>query len=61
MINIISVVIPTYNEEKNIEISKLEGLSSMIKGSFAGKTNENLKAWASRQLYLSVGVLLIVA
>lgn len=46
------------SKEKNIEISKLEGLSSMIKGSFTGKTSEGLKAWASRQLYLSVGVLL---
>ena len=46
------------SKEKNIEISKLEGFSSMIKGSFAGKTIEGLRAWASRQLYLSAGVLL---
>lgn len=46
------------SKEKNIEISKLEGLSSMIKGSFSGKSDEGLRSWASRQLYLSLGVLL---
>lgn len=46
------------SKEKNIEISKLEGLSSMIKGSFSGKSEEGLRSWASRQLYLSLGVLL---
>jgi nitroreductase len=46
------------SKEKNIEISKLEGLGSMIKGSFSGKSDEVLRSWAARQVYISIGVLL---
>lgn len=46
------------SKEKGIEVSGLEGFKNMINGSFVGKTNEDLRNWASRQVYLSAGVLL---
>ncbi len=45
-------------KEKNIDISSLEGFRNMINGSFAGKSIEELRAWASYQLYLAAGNLL---
>jgi len=44
--------------EKDIPVSKLEGFESMIKGSFQNKTVEELKGWATHQLYLAAGTLL---
>jgi len=46
------------SKENNVEIAKLQGLGGMIKGSFAGKSNEELRSWAAHQVYLAVGVLL---
>jgi nitroreductase len=46
------------SKENNVDIAKLEGLGGMIKGSFAGKSNEELRSWAAHQVYLAVGVLL---
>ena len=45
-------------KEKNIDVSGLDGLAKMIKGSFAGKSNEELRAWAACQTYLAMGNLL---
>jgi nitroreductase len=46
------------SKEKNVDIEHLKGFAGMIKGSFVGKTDENLRSWAAYQLYLSVGTLL---
>lgn len=46
------------SKEKEIEVSSLQGFENMINGSFVGKTNEDLRNWASRQVYLAAGVLL---
>lgn len=46
------------SKESGIDASKLSGLSDMIKGSFTGKTQEDLRNWASRQVYLAAGALL---
>ncbi|MEI7688648.1 MAG: NAD(P)H-dependent oxidoreductase [Candidatus Nomurabacteria bacterium] len=46
------------SREKDIDINNLQGFKGMINGSFSGKTNEELRAWATFQLYLSVGSLL---
>lgn len=46
------------SKEKDIDIDNLKGFKNMINGSFSGKTNEELRAWATFQLYLSVGSLL---
>ena len=46
------------SKERSVDISKLDGLSSMIKGSFSGKTDVELKSWATHQVYLAMGVLL---
>jgi len=45
-------------KEKNIDVSKLDGFSSMIKGSFKGRSIENLRGWAACQTYLAAGNLL---
>ena len=46
------------SKEKDIDVNNLQGFKGMINGSFSGKTNEELRAWATFQLYLSVGSLL---
>ena len=46
------------SKENDIDISKLDGLSTMVKGSLIGKSDEQKRAWAAHQLYLAVGVLL---
>lgn len=46
------------SKEKNVDISHLQGFGGMIKGSFKGRTNEELKSWATSQLYLALGTLL---
>ena len=46
------------SKEKNIDLSNLDGLGKMIKGSFVGKTNEELRSWAAHQVYLALGVFL---
>jgi nitroreductase len=56
--NLVDEYLQFVSKEKNVEISHLEGFGGMIKGSFKGKTNEELKSWASCQLYLAVGTLL---
>lgn len=45
-------------KEKNIDISNLEGFREMIIGSFSGRSVEDLRGWASRQLYLAAGNLI---
>ncbi len=45
-------------KEKGIDVGVLDGFKGMINGSFAGKTNEELRGWASCQTYLAVGNLL---
>lgn len=44
--------------EKNIEVVKLGGFETMINGSFQNKSMEELKSWATHQLYLAAGTLL---
>jgi nitroreductase len=46
------------SKEKGIDIENLQGFKDMINGSFSDKTSEELRAWATSQLYLSVGNLL---
>ena len=56
--NLVDEYMNFISKEKNIDISSLEGFRNMINGSFAGKSIEELRAWASYQLYLAAGNLL---
>ncbi len=56
--NLVDEYLQFVSKEKNIDIEKLQGFGDMIKGSFSGRSNEDLKSWASCQLYLAVGNLL---
>lgn len=56
--NLIDEYLQFVSKEKNVDISKLQGFGEMMKGSFEGRTIENLRNWASCQLYLAVGTLL---
>ncbi len=56
--NLVDEYIKFVSDEKKVSIEKLQGLTSMMKGSFAGKSADDLRSWAACQLYLSVGVLL---
>ncbi len=58
--NLIDEYINFVAKEKNIDISNLDGFSKMMKGSFKGRTMEDLRGWASCQLYLAAGNLLTV-
>ncbi len=46
---------------RNIPASSLEGYRSMIEGSIAGKTPEQIRAWNAKQAYIALGVGLIAA
>lgn len=46
------------SKEKDIDVNNLQGFKGMINGSLSGKSSEELRAWATFQLYLSVGSLL---
>ena len=56
--NLVDEYLQFVSKEKNIDILNLEGLGKMMKGSFAGKTNEELRSWAAHQAYLALGVFL---
>ncbi len=45
-------------EEKNIDVSNLDNFKGMINGSFQNRSMEDLKNWATHQLYLAAGTLL---
>ncbi len=56
--NLVDEYINFIAKEKNIDISNLDGFRNMINGSFVDKSIEELRAWASYQLYLAAGNLL---
>lgn len=56
--NLVDEYLQFIAKEKNIDISVLDGLGKMMKGSFAGKSTDNLRNWATSQVYLAVGNLL---
>jgi nitroreductase len=56
--NLVDEYLQFVSKENNVDLDKLQGLGDMIKGSFSGKSNEELKGWAARQLYLAAGVLI---
>ena len=56
--NLVDEYMKFISEEKGIDVTNLDGFSSMIKGSFSSKTNEELRGWATCQLYLAAGTLL---
>ena len=56
--NLVDEYLKFIAKEKNIDIATLDGLGSMIKGSFSSKTIDSLRSWAACQSYLAVGNLL---
>ncbi len=46
------------SKEKNVDINNLQGFKDMMNGIISSKTSEELKIWATYQLYLSAGNLL---
>lgn len=45
-------------KEKGIDVSNLDGFKGMIMGSFAGKSEGDLRNWAACQTYLAAGNLI---
>ncbi len=56
--NLVDEYLKFISKERGIEQDKLQGLGDMIKGTFINKSNDDLKNWASKQLYLALGVFL---
>ena len=56
--NLVDEYLKFISKEKNIDITNLDGLGNMIKGSFNNKSMDSLRSWAACQLYLAVGNLL---
>lgn len=46
---------------RSIPVEALAGLSTMLKGRFAGMTQEQKTAWATKQAYIALGVLIATA
>jgi len=63
--NIDDALIDSYmklvSDTRGVAVEDLKGYVDMIKGSLAGKTNEQKVEWATRQAYIALGVLVTTA
>jgi nitroreductase len=57
----VDMYIKAIAETRGMAVDMLKGYSDMMKGSIAGRTPEQVKAWSARQVYIALGTMLTAA